>query len=533
MDRRTYLKSAGAALGSCVLASTGAAAANYERTVDIVEAGADPTGSQPIDDVFRDVARDGTLVKFPDGEYLVNHLSLYSLTNFGMRATGDATLVPGKNYDDDTWIGGAETRNLLIEGFMLDTTSNSVSPTVTISSYGGLTVRDIHKQGPQNDGSTAFSFRIANADGKGLIEKLRAPDGGTSGDGVGIYVNTKGTLTLRDCRVEDFGNNGLYASGSEGPVRVEGGFFRNNDVASVRLGSPGSSVKGTDFEVSNPAKDDGNYRAIRISDGPGPVTIEDVDIRLKSGQGTGGIVCAFDGGSFDLRNSRIHVSPDYTIVGTDRTTGHAVMVDDASGVDDPGERTIRNLSVTGGGNEYPAIDLNRDNNTIKDSRIQQSGDGRSGVHVASGSTNNSVVNSAIEVPGKQIVNDGKVFVENLLDNADPEDIRIDVSLGATNSHASNDVVAAKTGNLDRTITIEGHDESNKVAHRFEVSGSVRGVDDSTEGMDSISQNSANGYVWGWSDTYRFSGELTGLSVDGPADVTVDGKSVSPEDLPSL
>ena len=424
MDRRTYLKSAGAALGSCVLATRGATATNYERTVDIVEAGADPTGSRPIDDVFHDVARDGTLVEFPDGEYLVDHMSLYSLTNFGMRATGDATLVPGPNYDDDTWIGGAETRNLLIEGFTLDTTGAGVSPCVTISSYGGLVVRDVHKRGPQNDGSTAFSFRVVDAGGEGLVENLRVPDGCTSGDAVGVYVNTTGPLTLRDCHIEGFGNNGLYASGSDGPVQVEGGLFRDNDVTSIRLGSAGSYVRGTNVEVTDPDKDGGNYRAIRVSDGPGPVTIEDVDVRLEAGQGTGGIVCAFDGGSFDLRNSRIYVGPNYTIVGSDRTTGHAILVDDASGIDDPGERTIRNVSITGGGNDYPAIELNRDNNHLQGVEIHQDGNGRDGVHVAPGSTNNSVVDCAIEVTGRQITNDGGVHVGNLLDDASPVDANI-------------------------------------------------------------------------------------------------------------
>ncbi len=427
MDRRTYLKSAGAVLGSCVLASTGAAAIEYERTVNIVEAGADPTGSQPIDDVFQRVAQDGTLVKFPEGEYLVNHLSLYSLSNFGMRAVGDATLVPGANYDTDTWIGGAETENLLIEGFTIDTTSDGVSPTVTISSYGGLIVRDVLKRGPQNDGSTAFSFRIVDPNGVGLVENLRIPDGDTDGNSVGIYTNTDGTLTVRDCHIEGFGNNGLYGSGSDGPVQVEGGLYRNNNVTSIRLGSPGSYVKSADVVVSDPRFDDGNYRGIRISDGPGPVTIEDVDIRLESGQGTGGVVAAFDGGSFDLRNSRIHVSPDYTIVGADQTTGHAVYVDDASGIGDPGERTIQNLSVTGGGNDYPAIEFNRDNNTVEGAQIHQDGNDRDGIHVASGSANNTVRNCAIEVTGQQVVDDGGVHVANLADDANPANIEI--SLG--------------------------------------------------------------------------------------------------------
>ena len=442
MDRRTYLKSAGTAIGSCVLASTGVAAIEYERTVNIVEAGADPTGSQPIDGVFQQVAEDGTLVEFPEGEYLVNQLSLWGLKNFGMRATGDATLVPGADYHDKAWVGGSETENLLVEGFTLDTTEEGVSPSMEISSLGGLIVRDILKRGPQDGGNKAFGFRVTEADGSGLIENVRAPDGDVGGDSVGMYVNTTGPLTVRDCRLEEFGNNGLYASGSSGPVRVEGGFYRNNDVTSIRLSSPGSYVKSTDIVVEDPAKDDGNYRGVRVSDGPGPVTIEDVDIDLRSGQGSGGVVCAYSGGSFDLRNSRIHVSPDYTIVGSDETTSYGVWIDEATDIDDPGERTIRNVSITGGGNSFPAIDLNRDDNTVEGCQIHQDGDGRDGVNVAAGSVNNRVVDCAIEVVGEQITGDGEVHVENLADTATPEQVTIDLSLGGDDSQADGDAGAA-------------------------------------------------------------------------------------------
>ena len=544
MDRRTYLKSAGAAIGSCVLATTGAAATEYDRTVNIVEAGADPTGSQPIDDVFQEVAEDGTLVEFPEGEYVANHLSLWGLTNFGMRATGDATLVPGEDYRKEAWIGGSNTENLLFEGFTLDTTEEGTSPSVTILCDDGLVVRDILKEGPQDDGNSAFDFRVVKADGTGLVENVRAPDGDTSGDAVGMFVNTTGTLTVRDCRIEEFGNNGLYASGSSGPVQVEGGFYRNNDVNCIRLSSPGSYVKGTDIVVEDPAKDDGNYRGIRVSDGPGPVTIEDVDIALRSGQGSGGVVSAYSGGSFNLRNSRIHVSPDYTIVGSDQTTSYAVWVDVPSGIDDPGERTIQNVSITGGGHDFPAIDLNRDNNTIEGCEIQQDGEDRSGVYVANGATNNSVRNCAIEVTGEQVINDGEVFVENLTDSATPQAVSIDSSLDDGDSETDGGVTTQSTSDAsnlstssasgdDRTIVVKGGAESNKTTYEFEVSGSVRGVDAVTEGVDSIDGNAASGALWGAYDTFRFTGEITGFTSDGPVDVTLDGESVSPDEFPSL
>lgn len=406
MSRRSYLHALGVATMTPAVATgaraAGAGGGEYDQVVDIVEEGADNTGTEPIDDVFAAVAEDDTLVKFPAGTYVANQLGLYRRRNFAMVGEGDATLVPGEDYDAEQWIAGAETENLRIENFTFDHTAPGVAPEVDISAYDGLVIRNIHKKGYQSGGDVALGVRILDSAGSGLIENLRAPDGGTS---VGVYLASDGPITVRDCQIERFHDNGLYASHSNAPITVEGGTYRNNGVAQVRLGSAGSSIRGTELVVDDsvpPNEDVINMRGVRIADGPGPVAIENCDFRMERGEGSGAVVGAFSGGSFDVRDTHIYVGEEYTTNGSDGTrTSYGILVDDASATA-PGERTIENVSITGGGTFRAAMAFRRDNNVVRNCCIHQTGRGRNGIFFE-GCTNNEVSATTIDVTDEELV----------------------------------------------------------------------------------------------------------------------------------
>ncbi|ADJ14925.1 right-handed parallel beta-helix repeat-containing protein [Halalkalicoccus jeotgali] len=402
VDRRTLLRTVGgAALSTGLLGTAAADDGEYGTVVDIAEAGADPTGAEPIDDVFEEHADDDTLLRFPEGRYRANDLSLYALSNFAMVGEGDVTLVPGEEYDEALWLGGAETRDLRIENFTIDATREGVAPEVVVSAYDGLVVRDLRKEG-FHDGDTSMGFRTLEEDGHSLIENLRATDGGS---GTGVYVNTTGSIAFRNCEVAGFADNGLYASHSSGPVTVEGGRYANSNVTQIRLGSAGSSVEDCEVVVDEQPDGFGNMRGIRIADGPGPVTIEDCEISVEDSQGTGAVVGAYSGGSFELRDTRIHVGEGYTTrrSGGSRTS-YAVYVDDATAVD-PGTRTIENVSVTGSGTYRGAMRFSRDHNTVENVCIDQSGRRRNGI-VFEDSADNEVSNATIDVTGEAVVLNG-------------------------------------------------------------------------------------------------------------------------------
>lgn len=402
VSRRACLGVIGAATVTPLLTTQAVMASDYEHVVDMVEAGADNSGDEPIDDVFDEHANDDTLLEFPAGEYRANHLGLYDLTHFAMVGE-DATLVPGDRYDEyeADWISGMATRDIRIENFTLDTTGDGVSPQVDVSADDDLVVRNIYKNGRQDEGGVALGFSTNTADGTALLENVRAPDGGES---VGLYIQSDGPVTVRNCHLAGFENNGLYASMGSGAVHVEGGTFRNNNVAQVRLGCANSSVRGATIEVDRrvPADQDTvNMRGVRISDGPGPVTIEDCEFRMTGGEGSGAIVGAFDGGTFHVKHSRIYVGSEYTTLGSDGSrTSSGIFVDDSTdGV--PGERTIENVSITGGGAFRSAILLARDDNTVRNTCIEQFGNGRNGITLAD-SENNTVSETTINVPDEEI-----------------------------------------------------------------------------------------------------------------------------------
>lgn len=400
LSRRSYLGIVGAATVSTTVMGKATAEEDYEHVVNIVEEGADNSGEEPIDDVFDEHAEDDTLIKFPEGEYLANDLSVYGLTNFGM-VGDDASLIPGNNYNEDLWIAGGDTHDFRFEGFTLDTTEDGVAPEIDINATDGLVVRNIYKKGSQDDGGIALGFGTTREDGTALLENIVAPDGGES---VGIYIQSTGPVTVRDCRIEGFDDNGLYASTSEAPIRVEGGRYWNNNVSQVRLGSPDSYVRGAEIGIDKDLQiTDGtvNARGVRISDGPGPVTIEDCDIRMEGNQGTGGIVGAFDGGTFHVKNTDIYVGEEYTTIGSDQTdTSFGILVDNST-EGESGKRLIERTSITGGGHSHGAMLFRRDDNTIRESCIQQSGDGRDGI-MFDGSSNNEVTDTTINVPDKEI-----------------------------------------------------------------------------------------------------------------------------------
>lgn len=415
LSRRHYLTAVGAASIASTLVDSASAADedNYDRVVDIVEAGADNSGEEPIDEVFAEEARDDTLLKFPEGTYVANDLIIYQLENFAM-VGDDATLVPGENYNEDVWLGGAEVRDVRIENFTIDNTEAGVAPQVDISAYGSLVVRNVHKAGFHDGHGIAFAFQMLTEDGDGLLENVVAPDGGNT---VGIYLNSEGPMTVRDCRVEGFTNNGLYASNCTSPVVVEGGRFRNNNISQVRLGCADSIIRNARLEVdepvSGPQADVVNMRGVRIADGSGPVTIENCRIELSNTQGSGGICGAYDGGSFHVRDTDIHVEPSYTTTGSDGSrTSHAILVTEANGVD-PGRRTIDGLTVTGGGQYRSAVVFHRDNNELRNLCIEQDGDGRNGV-VFVDSHDNELRDSIVSVTGDPVVTrDGSVTTEDV------------------------------------------------------------------------------------------------------------------------
>ncbi len=514
LSRRTIISAVGTGIVGASVGATVTADPEYSETVDIVEAGADNTGSETIDDVLEAHADDDTLIEFPDGRYEINSVTLYGLSNFGMVGTGDAVLVPGDGYDPRLWIAGTNNRNIRIENFTIDNTDDGVGSTLNVSAYDGLVVRNIEKLGYHDVDRPAFGFRVIDDDGNGVVENLQCSDGGQS---VGIYTDPSGEITYRDCHVEGFNNNGLYGSLGSGPVHIEGGYYRNNNVSSIRLGTSGSSVSDTTIVVEDPPESFENCRGIRIADGVGPVHVEDCTLELTSGRGTGGIVGAFSGGSFTVRGTAIRIGEEYTTVGSGgQRTSYAIYVDPAT-QSEVGSRTIEDTVIKGSGNYVAPVRFARDNNELRNVCIEQSGHQRDGI-VFVDSNDNVVEDSAITVPGEQIRLEGDSSVD-----------RRNISSGVSCEWPTAESETEADGD---TITITGREET--AHYEFTVDGTVEKSTAHGGTINDYDTVHDDGTVTGRTtnepDSYTYDGTITSFTTTDDVTVSINGEEVHPEML---
>lgn len=415
MKRRSYLQLTGAAaVGSSFV---GQAAAHHTTYNVVSDLGVDNTGETAIDSDLKPHLNNATRLEFPDGRYRIDQLVLYKLQDFHMVATGDATLVPG-DYptDGDVWIGGGAVRNLRFVGFDID--SRNAGPKIAFGASDGLLVRDITKYGKHTTHKPAFILSITDKDGSGLVERLRANDGDVFTDkvgAVGVYSGGKGTLTFKDCEIANWGDNGVYASNASGPIQVDGGTYMNNNISQVRVSSPGSYIRDTTIRADRDRSKCINMRGAWVCSGSGPVEVDNCDITMLRGEGGGGIVTSFDGGSVNIRNTRVHVESGYTKVGTNGSrTANGILFDEPTGISDPGSSLIENTSVTGGGAYGSAIRLIRGDTAIKNSCINQTGTGRNGIRFNGDESGYAVSDTNINVTDSALVRNGaSVSTSNL------------------------------------------------------------------------------------------------------------------------
>lgn len=391
----------------------------FDRVVDVAAAGADAGGSRDAAGVVEAVAGDDTLLLFPPGTYALSRLKLTDYANLGFVGDppGEAQFRPTRPASeiDNRFLQFRDVSDFVFEGIELDYARSDRGGAVMVLADGDFAVRDVRIRGKMPDRShpdnpAAYRFDVLDGDARGTVERIVARDGGhDGGNAVGIYVGKDhaGELVFTDCDIQQFPNNGLYASspgretdefyGADGVVHVRGGLFRNNNIANVRLGTTDSTVRGTRVVVDavppHPNEANLNVRGIRLRGQHGQV-VEDCEIVVgpDAGPGFGGIVFHPANGRATVRN---------TVIRMDRDDVHAIRVFPPS-VNEPFGSLFENVTVTGaaGGGETVLVTA-RQGMEFRNCTIEQSGDERAGMLFVD-ATDCSVADSTIDVTGTPI-----------------------------------------------------------------------------------------------------------------------------------
>jgi hypothetical protein len=454
IGRRNYLRMAGAAAGGGALLGTGGAVegARAATVVDLGDEGL--SEGDVIDGYLRQYFESGNEVRIPAGEYE------WRGNGLGDRFDEDAALVG----DGDV---------------VFRFTSNYWNDNFLVYDNADVRIENVTVRGRVESGRRNARLRIDCRDDNATftLDNFNLPDGSSPGDqAMALYVGKPhaGEITIRNCHIEGWNNNGLYSGaqgkpdGGQGTVNVEGCFFKDCNIDAVRMGGPNDSITDTvivqdDAEVD----DDGNIsgRALRFRYAGENITVRNVHI--TSDLSSPFIVASRMSGSGSGTVEDLYVR--------NKTGTTAVRVA-------KGDWTANNVNVTGSGNR----------------------------NVSGFDSASNVCTRSCESPATSLAE---------LDGFDG-----DGGGGGDDDGGSSD-------GLDRILTVDGED--GQADYRFSVSEDVEkstAGGASINGGDTVSGTTVEGGVRGGSDSYAFAGEVTDFTLDGDAKVVLDGDTVDPTSL---
>ncbi|WP_327052594.1 hypothetical protein [Halomicrococcus gelatinilyticus] len=244
-------------------------------------------------------------------------------------ATG-ANVVSGRTsaaeYETIT-VPAGETKRITVgdgetfENKLIDQSAEGAAAAIEADG-SGWKIRNVGFKGKCGIRSFGFFTMIpsVSSGGKGLIENVYMgdgvqTDGANEADPGAVWVNAntphEGELTFRNCNIQKYANNGLYASGpgakhgagAGGPVKVESCYCANNDIANVRLGTPGSYVKDSVIENTD--------SAVHHPNGPNkrgiwgwyvPIEVKNCDVSVTEHDAVNG---GFHGGKVKVSKSEV------------------------------------------------------------------------------------------------------------------------------------------------------------------------------------------------------------------------------------
>jgi len=512
----------------------------------VADLGCDRDGDEPIDDHLA-TAPDGAEVVFPDGRFAIDQYRIQQ-SSLSLVAADDADPVltparPAAEMDGDWMLLARDSGPYALEGFTFDFTREGYGATVNVTvTEGDFRLRDVHARGVYPDGISGVVIQVVNDDAVGVIERFITRDG-TVYDSAssGIYVARLhgGTLYIKDSEIWNRASNGVYASGAgyerdsyernNGPVHVVGGVYKNNNIASIRLGTTGSTCR--DVVVHNEADPSGdtwdsrehdimprsgsadhpvvNARGIWLKNRE-DIRVENCDLRHEVGRSGGVIATNTTIGSVDIRDTRIGVTGGDLV---------APIYVKAPGIHhgEAAAWTLENVSLTGTADFREGVRVAGRPAQLTDCCIECDGHGQAGVRATDGATV-TLTDSAVDVPGRPTVSDGgAIDTRGLSETADCPPPTVTGRESAP-SETPAETSPPETTRLDHTVTVRAVDGEGEATYALTATDGI-GREPTTPGEATVT-----GAVGpdNYEDWYYFGGDLASADVDGVAELFVDG-----------
>ena len=393
----------------------------FETVVNAVAAGADPNGEELVNPILDEYAGDDTLLVFPDGTFLLEPITLSDYDRLGIVSDrgADPTFVAADGNCIDggsSYVHLENVADLLLDGIAFDFTGDETGGIVRITATGDATVRDVSARGECAAQIAMFRLDVLPEAATAIVENLQITNQSTDSWLTGVFVGKKhaGDLIFRNCSVEGFTDNGLYASapgladGADGIVHVDGGTYRNNNVANVRLGSAGSVARGVTSISDSPPPSDGevtaNARGFRLRSGHGQL-IDGCEVQITGGSRFthGGIVFHETNGGARVQDTRVEIDRDET---------PAIRLFPRDN-DNPGSPVFEDIDITGTAAYGQSVLVdNRDETVFRNCTIKQSGKQRNAI-LFRDSADCRLVDSTIDVTNHPLIlRNATVLVEN-------------------------------------------------------------------------------------------------------------------------
>ena len=386
----------------------------YDRVVDMVEAGADPKGAESVTPILEEVADDDTLLSFPPGTYLFGSLWRFrGYSNLGI--VGDrATLVPTEDLQH--WLIAQDVADFTLAGFTLDHRGEGVGPQVQVHATGGRSVvHDLTIRGFHDSDIIPVIPNVESEDAALLVERLRIPDGTQGVPAVFVDPRSVGKLSFVDCYLEGCAQ-GIYASPHSGPFYALGGTYVNNNKGAIRVGAGthGAHIDGVHVRIDEPDVDRWtnrkNLRGLWLREGANTfVTGCDIELLDLSGIGSDGAIYLDDTmGPATIRNTRIRVDADTYAVRAQQPSDNADSLQGDQPLPDEYGLTCENLEITGRAAGLDAIRvMGRDNSTLRNVVVDQPRGDRRGLVVGGNATGCTVEGGSLVTGHYPVVVEGR------------------------------------------------------------------------------------------------------------------------------